>query len=248
MSHHRASIHVRKKLLRGEVALSSMRAMARSAFTLLLLACVFAFVIHYYALYVIIALFAGYYHKALVFDTLVILNSLKNVIGLFDWWSKVDDMLYLGAVPLREAHNKQLLDKLKIQVVLSINEDYELKCPTLFGVPTSSTYWHQNKVSHLVLPSPDFVPPNLKLLDRAADYLDLQLSNRRPVYVHCKAGVGRSASAVMAYFIKYKRMSVPEAHAALKRARRHVFGASSPNYRNMEKYSESLFGSTNKNN
>lgn len=245
---HRTSIHVRKKQLRGAVALTFMKAILRSTVAPLLLASTFALVARSYALYLVLALCAAYYRKAATFDAAVALNSLKSLVGLFDWWSKVDDMLYLGAIPLREAHNKLLLGKLKVQAVLSINEEYELTCPTLFGVPTASSYWQEHRVHHLALPSPDFVPPNLKLLDRAADYLDQQLSSRRAVYVHCKAGGGRSASAVMAYFIKYKRMSVADAHAALKAGRRHIFEATSADYRNMQLYSESLSGNSNKNN
>ncbi len=47
---------------------------------------------------------------------------------------------------------------------------------------------------------------DLKQLDKAADYIKAELDKGNDVFVHCKAGQGRSAMAVAAYFIKYKKM------------------------------------------
>jgi atypical dual specificity phosphatase len=174
--------------------------------------------------------------KALIFEGFLILHYIMNSMGQFDWFTKIDDHLYLGAIPLVEPHLSSLPTSLKLKAVLSINEHFELNRNTVFGPVVAPSQWPEVGVTHKQLASPDFFPPDFEILNEGSDFLNQNLSQGRPVYVHCKSGIGRSASVVIAYLMRFKKMSVHEAYANVKTARSVVFGMSSPQMKNMVKY------------
>lgn len=56
-------------------------------------------------------------------------------------------------------------------------------------------------IDELYLPTIDFTPPRLEDIQRGVDFIQRHASGGRKVYVHCKAGRGRSATIVMCYLI-----------------------------------------------
>ena len=61
-------------------------------------------------------------------------------------------------------------------------------------------------------------------------------NEKRKVYVHCKSGIGRSSSMVIAYLMKYKRMTAKSAHAFVISKRSVIFPEKSPMMKNMLDY------------
>jgi protein-tyrosine phosphatase len=60
------------------------------------------------------------------------------------------------------------------------------------GIDTPHALW---------LPTIDGTPPTTEQLGQGAKFIHQQINARRGVYVHCAAGLGRSPTQVMAYFI-----------------------------------------------
>jgi len=177
------------------------------------------------------------YWRILLFEALLIENSIEYALGTFTWFSLVDkNGLYLGAIPIFPSHEIVLTKKLAISAVLAIIEPFEMSSSTLIGTPISSSAWEAAGVQHLLLNSPDFVPPSFAVLDEGADFINHNLTERRNVYVHCKSGKGRSASVVCAYFLKYKKMDPHSAWREVCKVRPVIFSTHSPQFRNILDY------------
>ncbi len=68
----------------------------------------------------------------------------------------------------------------------------------------------------------DFQPPSLQHIHEGVEFIQQKLASDQKVYVHCKAGRGRSATIVLCWLVKYRNMSAAEAQAVLLAKRPHV--------------------------
>lgn len=184
--------------------------------------------------------FVAVFYKSLIFEALVVDHSLEASLGYFDWYSYVDDNLYLGAIPLEHQDIERLSEKLGIKAVVSILQKYEMETSTLAGRPVSPQQWRDKGVAQIILESPDFYPPSFENLDAGAAFLNTHLSQGSKCYCHCKSGKGRSASVIIAYFMKYRNEDVHTAYAKLKLKRPFVFGPNSTQLKNLIAYGEYL--------
>jgi protein-tyrosine phosphatase len=188
----------------------------------------------WYILSIPVAMF-GYQWRRLAFEFFVLLHYIELQLGLFQWYTLVDDNLILGAIPMQD-HQIETFQKLNIQAVVSIVQPWELDSCTFFGCPMNPDDWKRAGIKQYILPSPDFVPPSFEVLDEGAKILDRHLSNSERVYVHCKSGVGRSASVVLAYLLKFKGEDLITLHKRLKARRTVVFSEHSTQMKNMLQY------------
>ncbi|MBI2550098.1 dual specificity protein phosphatase family protein [Candidatus Woesearchaeota archaeon] len=119
-------------------------------------------------------------------------------------YSKISPYLFLGTDMCCQMHfKKELLDR-------GVTADISLRgkhIDTPFGVK----YF-------LWLPTKDKYAPSQQQLFFGATAIDQLIRQRIKVYVHCKAGHGRSPTLVAAYFI-LKGSSAKEAVAAVRRKR-----------------------------
>eukprot|EP01038_Epipyxis_sp_PR26KG_P011500 gene11500-15405_t len=199
------------------------------------------FILSFVGSFVLPVLYLVVYLKEIIFDVLVtfniIIGTIPDNLFSFTYYSLVDDNLILGGIPLSNSSHKTLFfDELGINAVLSINETYEYNCTTIVGKPIQISDWKRNNISYLQLSSPDFAPPSFDVLDIGAEFLNKHLSRGDKVYIHCKSGVGRSASVVIAYFIKYKLCDVHSAFVLLKMKRPCIFKRRSPQMDNLIRY------------
>ena len=149
--------------------------------------------------------------------------------------------LYLGGIPIEEmGHREELLQKCKVSAILSIVEDWELSATTVVGNVINFQNLREYGVAHSTLSTTDYYPPSIQLLDEGANILNKHLSEGRSVYCHCKSGVGRSASVVVAYLIKYKRLNATEAWSEVKILRPKIFSDKSPQFKNIVAYEKQL--------
>jgi protein-tyrosine phosphatase len=194
--------------VKKQVLLQFLTAFVKSkgmnVFVLTIIAALIASLTRFWQPLLVPIIFAIIFYKRLVFEILVIFHSIESSFGQFNWHSVADDNLLLGAVPLYETHFQYLSKKLGITAVLSVMEPFELTTSTLVGRPVTPTEWKKENIEQLILSCPDFKPPTFKSLDEGAAFINSHLIQNKRVYCHCKSGVGRSASVVMAYFMRYK--------------------------------------------
>lgn len=152
------------------------------------------------------------------------------------WYHKIDENIYLGALPLKNLnHETKLLKEEKIKAVLSIVETFEVEKKTLFSDPITFDTWKKNKIEHLQIPTPDTYPLKKEDMLKAANFIERQVRKNKKVYVHCKAGRGRSASAIIAYLMKYKKMGKLDAINYLK-SKRGVIYLNSSQFRSISDF------------
>lgn len=68
--------------------------------------------------------------------------------------------------------------------------------------------------------TPDFSV--LELLPRALPFIDKHIGAQQTVLVHCTMGVSRSASIVLAFLVKHRKMTLLQAYKHLRSCRRVV--------------------------
>lgn len=128
--------------------------------------------------------------------------------------------LYLGASPNRLAGEAEhLANDKKIGFLFTFLARWELHVANGSQVPYTDADIRELEIirEHFVVE--DHAPLTPLQLDEAADCIYSQLCLGTNVYVHCKAGNGRSAQAIAAYLMKYERMPVQEAIDWIKKNR-----------------------------
>ncbi len=124
-------------------------------------------------------------------------------LGCWTWWSQIDEKLYLGSIPLTTFKHAELIPfETGSSAILSVIQPFEMENSTLFTKPVPASTWKKNKFFHEQVSMLDLkiAPPEQIAL--AIAFIEEQIAKGSTVYVHCKAGVGRSASVVAAYLIK----------------------------------------------
>ena len=87
-----------------------------------------------------------------------------------------------------------------------------------------------------------FVTMAGRILEEGADWMRSHIAEKRVVYVHCKSGIGRSASVVAAYFMKHRQMGAEEAVALVRRRRPKICKASSTQMTSLLAYEKTIRG------
>ncbi len=133
-------------------------------------------------------------------------------------YNQITDDLYLGALPNQLSGDGKKLKKEGIGAVLSVNEPWE-RDPMGLSVPYQKGDWKGLCINLHKLDVHDHKLLDNEALDQAADTIHGEIQAGNKVYVHCRAGVGRSAMAVAAYLVKYKGFSVEKARSLIKQQR-----------------------------
>lgn len=127
-----------------------------------------------------------------------------------DWWNTINDKIILGALPLTLDHCNQI--KQKAHAILSIVEPFELKGVGLLSDPVTEENWKEAGLEQKQLSVIDGAAPTIEQIKEGVEFIyDQADKNHKVVYVHCKAGRGRSATLVICYLIKYKKSSFERA-------------------------------------
>lgn len=137
-----------------------------------------------------------------------------------DWYNEIplpgnhdeDVKLYLGALPIEGKPQTEISTN-----YISLIEQDELM-PTPFSHPITI-----KKNFRRIIETPDFEPVSTDNLREAIDAIRYCLTKMQvPTYVHCKAGRGRSAMAVIGYFMKHHGMSYDDAFSYVNKHRPQI--------------------------
>jgi len=127
-------------------------------------------------------------------------------------YSQITNLIYLGSnlcsgwtCPI---HSEEFL-KLGIDAEINlISENMETIVPELDA--------------YLLIPTPDHSAPSLTQLHLAADMINSITKTGKTIYIHCKNGHGRSPTALIAYYVKYKNMTAADAEELVKKKRPEI--------------------------
>jgi len=146
-------------------------------------------------------------------------NLMTHNTETMPWWNVINDYLVLGALPFQDDTTN--IAKLGVGGVLTLNMPFELE-PNQFGTPATPEDWEKHNIRNLIISTPDFHAPTVKELEGCIEFMKEIVDSNKKVYVHCKAGRGRSVVASVCFLIKYHHMGWEEATAYLKARRPQI--------------------------
>eukprot|EP01126_Amoeba_proteus_P024614 TRINITY_DN2474_c0_g1_i8.p1 TRINITY_DN2474_c0_g1~~TRINITY_DN2474_c0_g1_i8.p1 ORF type:complete len:193 (+),score=44.30 TRINITY_DN2474_c0_g1_i8:78-581(+) len=90
------------------------------------------------------------------------------------------------------------------------------------ATPVTKEVWEAHGIEALHIPTPDFCPPSLSDLREGVEFMERIVNSGKIVYVHCKAGRGRSVVVTICYLAHKKGFSVDQACELLRSRRPQV--------------------------
>eukprot|EP00794_Sanderia_malayensis_P011261 gene11261-12441_t len=151
-----------------------------------------------------------------------------------NWYDRIDRAVVLGALPFRSTANT-LVEKENVKGVITLNQEHELKYLSL-----TAEEWKNLGVTQLWIPTMDFdAAPSIKDIEKSIEFIEDFKARNQSVYVHCKAGRGRSALIVVCYLMKEQNIGIDEAFSFVKSKRSHVLLWTNQR-RRVEEFYESL--------
>lgn len=126
------------------------------------------------------------------------------------WWDPVDEHVLIGALPL--SWDVPFLAKQGVKGVINLCDEYT----------GPQKAYDAHGIEQIYLPTVDFCAPSLTHVETAVDFIQRHQANQGRVFVHCKAGRGRSATVVICYLIQQHNLSPQDAQQTLKERRPRV--------------------------
>jgi atypical dual specificity phosphatase len=183
-------------------------------------ACVYTFCVMYHSEITVLPLV-----KQLKYDVSLMHIKAVNLWFMDErWWDRIAPTRhFLGAQPQANWDHVSQISQLGVGAVLMLVEEFEERGGLLHS-PVQARDWAAPLVGMAVytVRARDFAPLRFVELDAALQWMREQEEHGRSVYVHCKAGRGRSASVLWAYLILAHRMEPDAALALLLRQRPSV--------------------------
>lgn len=159
---------------------------------------------------------------------------LPEIIPSSKHWNKICDGLILGALPIQTQfmgfgdHGNKIrqacnVDGKPLGAVYSIVNPFEIKGQGLGLKPVSSEYWQANGVKHHLIPMDDFGGNiDIKKVKEIVDDMANEIKSGKSIYIHCKAGKGRSFTFVACYLLMYTDLDVTQVFALMRKQRHQV--------------------------
>lgn len=128
-----------------------------------------------------------------------------------EWWNLITPYnIVLGGIPLKNEGHHNGIRETGVDSILSMVETFEHNSG-FWDEPMTLEEWEKMGMRVKHVEAVDFTALEQKHFVEGVAFLEKELSEGRRVYVHCKAGRGRSASIVIAYIMKRDGKSFTEA-------------------------------------
>jgi predicted protein tyrosine phosphatase len=130
--------------------------------------------------------------------------------------------IILGALPNQHSSEwETLVRQRKIKAVLSVNEPWERR-KISFSSPYTDGDWAERDVEYGKIDAKDHGLLTPEQMEEGARFIHAQIQAGRSVYVHCRAGCGRSSTVIAAYLMKYRGMTIEEACQTITASRKQA--------------------------
>jgi len=190
-----------------------------------------------------------YYKKYLIYKISLYYKLLEHYYNPTNspWWNEIIDGIILGAIPLKNLnHDDVLANTENVKYILTILDQFELDTITYISEPVKPEDWKSINVTQKIINSSDFEPLSIKDIQKGVSFLEncvreIKNGNTNKIYVHCKAGHGRSAIIVIAYLMKNHRMNLVDAHEFTKN-KRSTINLNPSQYDSLVRYDSFLCG------
>ena len=126
-------------------------------------------------------------------------------------WDRVHPRILLGSAPVLRSDVQRLREQGATCIINC--------CSEWGGDPK---YYESVGLRFEHVPTEDFDPPPWRELLRAAEVVREVLRGGGTVYIHCKAGRGRSVFVALAYLVLHEGMTARAADALLRAQRPHI--------------------------
>ena len=136
--------------------------------------------------------------------------AICRVFHIWNWWDQVDTLLFVGARPFKSDIHR--LHDLGVRAVVNTCEE--------FAGPIDA--YADFGIKQLHLPTIDFTSPSLEDVRAGVEFIQDQHHRGHAVYVHCKAGRGRSATIALCWLMYSQKISPVDAFRKLKEQRQQI--------------------------
>lgn len=167
-----------------------------------------------YPLWLAVRMMPGIWARGLCklqFLSLLLTRSYRGLIPALNWWDMIDEHFCLGGTLM--FNDIERLRQQGVGAVINLcaeRHDDRLRLA-------------QAHMAYLWLPVIDTCAPTCEQIDLGMRWIGHQLRTGRVLYIHCAAGVGRSATLLACWYIHAQGLSASQALYRLKTRRPQVF-------------------------
>lgn len=148
--------------------------------------------------------------RVVFYPTLAWNALLGRVLKVRNWWDPIDDHVILGAFPF--SSDVQPLAELGVGGIVNTCEE--------FGGRVA--LYQKHGIEQFYMPTIDFTHPAYDDVCGAVDFIQSHVDKNQKVYIHCKAGRGRSATVAICWIMKSRQLSAAQAQKYLLEKRGHI--------------------------
>ncbi len=148
--------------------------------------------------------------RVVFYPTLLWNMLLGRWLKVRNWHDHIAPHVIVGAFPFRR--DVAGLAKAGVQAVVNTCEEY--------GGPTEE--YEKHGIEQFYMPTVDFTHPAYDDVCRAIEFIEAKVEDKKTVYIHCKAGRGRSATVAICWLMKHFGLTAAEGQFVLLEKRPHV--------------------------
>ncbi|KAG2175744.1 hypothetical protein INT44_000222 [Umbelopsis vinacea] len=152
---------------------------------------------------------AGFYMT--LYLNKIAVNIFGGVTG-WKWYNRIDELVILGALPT-PTQIKEMQQQQNLKTVVNLCAEF----------PGYRGLYQELNIQQMRLGTADYTVPTLDKIEVGVSaIMDIAEHRDGSIYIHCKAGRGRSAALGLCYLIRRYELNPQQAQSVLIKARAQV--------------------------